>query len=266
MTKAVRTVPVSQIFLDEAIYPRNNIYPKRVNMFVQNIQDGFKIDPIELQLNPDDSNKYQILDGAHRWQAYKEIGTTEIPALIINLDGLDPLLYAAKKAIGPLQLTEDEARTTARRAYENNTRLSSAEIGKAIGRARRTVDEYLADLKATFQLNVDLKISRMNSIGIPQERIAKRLGEYRETIRNHLAKMAASPNRPNTDLKKGFTVPQVAEKHGCPEPFVWSIALKGKDDLERFKALNWGLRTWDLWSWNDCDRHFGDDWPGRIPA
>jgi hypothetical protein len=47
---------------------------------------------------------------------------------------------------------------------------------------------------------------------------------------------------------------------------VWSLALEGKEDLQRFKALNWGLRTWDLWNWNDCDKRFGDDWPGRIPA
>jgi len=47
---------------------------------------------------------------------------------------------------------------------------------------------------------------------------------------------------------------------------VWSLALEGKDDLERFKELDWGLRTWDLWDWNDCDKRFGDDWQGRIPA
>jgi len=67
----------------------------------------------------------------------------------------------------------------------------------------------------------------------------------------------------NADLSKGFTVPQVAEKHACPvgpedrtggwaEPLVWSIALEGKDDLERFKVLNSSLQTWDLWNWNDC--------------
>ena len=72
-------------------------------MFAENIRDGFKIDPIEVQIHPDYIDKYRILDGAHRWNAYKEIGATEIPAHIITLDGLDPLLYAAKKAIGPLQ-------------------------------------------------------------------------------------------------------------------------------------------------------------------
>ena len=176
------------------------------------------------------------------------------------------MLYAAKKAIGPRQLTEEDARETARRAFQKNPRLTSAEIGKAIGRARRTVDSYIADLKAATRLGIDLKIFRMNSLGIPQDRIAKRLGQTRETVRDHLAKMAVLPNPPNADLSRGFTVPQVAEKHGWTEPMVWSVALEGKSDLKRFKALNWGLRTWDLWSWNDCDRRFGDDWPGRIPA
>jgi len=44
----------------------------------------------------------------------------------------------------------------------------------------------------------------------------------------------------------------VSKEHGCPEPLVWSIALEGKSDQSRFKALNWGLRTWDVWNWNDC--------------
>ena len=56
----------------------------------------------------------------------------------------------------------------------------------------------------------------MNSLGIPQDRIAKRLGQTRETVRDHLAKMAVLPNPPNADLSRGFTVSQVAEKHACP--------------------------------------------------
>jgi len=266
MAKTACTVPITQIILDEEIYPRNNVSPKRVSMLAENMRDGFEIDPIEVQIHPEYDDKYRILDGAHRWHAYKEIGATEIPVHIITLDGLDPLLYAAKKAIGPLQLTEDEARTTARRAYENNSRLTSFEIGQAIGRSRQAVDAYIADLRATFQMDLDLKILRMNGLHIPQERMANRFGVLQQTISIHLQKMPELAKLVNTDLSKGFTVPQVAEKHGWPEPMVWSLALEGKDDLERFKALNWGLRTWDLWNWNDCDRRFGDDWPGRIPA
>jgi hypothetical protein len=70
----------------------------------------------------------------------------------------------------------------------------------------------------------------------------------------------------NSDLLKGFTVPQVAQKHGWPESLVWSQALVNKDDFSRFKALQWGIRTWDVWNFMDCDNRFGDEWPGRIPA
>ena len=61
--------------------------------------------------------------------------------------------------------------------------------------------------------------------------------------------MATLPNPVNTDLSRGLTVVQVAENHGWTELMAWSLALEGKDDLERFKELNWGLRTWDLWDW-----------------
>ena len=47
---------------------------------------------------------------------------------------------------------------------------------------------------------------------------------------------------------------------------MWSIMLEGKNDYERFKALNWGLRAWDYWHFNNCDPRFGDPWPGQIPA
>ena len=218
MAKTACTVPITQIILDEDIYPREGVSPKRISMFAENMRDGFKIDPLEVQIHPEYDDKYRILDGAHRWHAYKEIGATEIPVHIITLDGLDPLLYAAKKAIGPLQLNEEEARNTARRAYQDNPLLTSYEIGQAIGRSRRTVDDYIADLKATFQLDLDLKIFRMNRMVIPQERIAKRLGVIQRTVSNHLEKMAELPNFLNADLSKGFTVPQVAEKHGWTEP------------------------------------------------
>jgi DNA-binding CsgD family transcriptional regulator len=178
----------------------------------------------------------------------------------------DPLLYAAAKAIGPKQLTEEEARDTARRAYTRNTLLSSADIGKAVGRARRTVEGYIADLCAATQMDTDIKIFRMHNLGIPQDRIAKQMGINQASINNHLLKMATLPNLINADLVRGFTVAQVAEKHGWQEPMVWSLALEGKNDHDRFKALGWGFRTWDQWEFNDCDNRFGDDWPGRIPA
>ena len=92
------------------------------------------------------------------------------------------------------------------------------------------MDLYIADLRAANQMGMDIKVFRMNSLGIPQDRIAKRLGLARTSFQYHLPKMAALPNSANTDLSQGFTVSQVAQKHGWTDPMVWSLALEGKDD------------------------------------
>ncbi len=111
---------MSQIVLDERIYPRSGVSPQRVAMFAENIRDGFEMDLIEVQVHPNDESMYRILDGVCRFYAYKETGATEIAAHIITSDGADPLLYAASKTLGPLQLSEEEARDTARRAYKRS--------------------------------------------------------------------------------------------------------------------------------------------------
>jgi len=99
------------------------------------------------------------------------------------------------------------------------------------------VDSYIADLRATIQLELDLKLFRMHRLGIPQDRIAKRLGAIQRTISNYLEKMPELAYFLKADLSKGFTVSQVAQKHDRTEPMVWSLALEGKKDLERFKQL-----------------------------
>ncbi|MCF8090415.1 MAG: hypothetical protein K9K21_12045 [Desulfotignum sp.] len=180
MKDQVIQIPVSDIVLDESIYPRENMDHKRIGIFVENLRDGFEFDPVLVQ-------------------------AFENPEL-------------------------SESSSTARRAFQSNPGLTSAEIGMAIGRSRQAVDLYIADLRATTLQELDLKIFRLHQLGIPQDRIAKRLDINRRTLSHHLAKMPELAKWPNSDLSKGFTVPQVAQKHCWPEPMVWSQALKGMDD------------------------------------
>ena len=86
-------------------------------------------------------------------------------------------------------------------------------------------------------MELDLKLFRMQVIGIPQERIANRLGIPQKTVFNHLAKLATLPKWLNSDVEKGFTVPQVTEKHDWPEPLVWAVKLKTKEDMAKYKEL-----------------------------
>jgi len=41
MAKTTCTIPITQILLDEEIYPRNSVNPRRVSMFAENMRDGF---------------------------------------------------------------------------------------------------------------------------------------------------------------------------------------------------------------------------------
>lgn len=67
-----------------------------------------------------------------------------------------------------------------------------------------------------MEMELDLKIFRMHRLGIPQERIAKRLCVPQQTISDHLPRMPKLANPVEADLLRGFAVPQVAEKHACP--------------------------------------------------
>ncbi len=114
-------------------------------------------------------------------------------------------------------------------------------------------------------LNLDVKIVLMGRLGIPSDRIAARLKVNRLTVMKY-----SNDPRPVQSIRyflgKGLSVPEVAQEQCYPESLVWSVAFEGKSDQERFESLNWGLRTWDYWYWNDVDQRFGDNWPGQIPA
>ena len=74
---------------------------------------------------------------------------------LVNCDFVNFTGQGGRKSEDRGQRSEDEARDTARRAYNKNPALTSSDIGKAIGRARRTVDSYIADLRAATQMGME---------------------------------------------------------------------------------------------------------------
>lgn len=91
MSEVKNKIFLSDIILDEAVYPREKIDQKRVGIFAENLRDGFHFDPIEIQSlpcslqyqgHPERKGKYRILDGVHRWSAYKEVGLAELEVII----------------------------------------------------------------------------------------------------------------------------------------------------------------------------------------
>ena len=106
------------------------------------------------------------------------------------------------------------------------------------------MDNYIADLRAVIQMDLNLKVFRMARLGIPQQRSVKRLGVPQANISRYLSKMPKLAKWINSDLNQGFTVPQVAEKHGWPGcEYTWRenmlkfIRLKGFRDVRCFTLV-----------------------------
>ena len=119
--------------------------------------------------------------------------------------------------------------------------------------------------RETITLISKAKVLIMCRLGMPIDVIASILKlDWKTAKRYSQDSMLLETIR--TATENGLSVPAAAKKLALPEPLVWSVALEGKNDRDRFDALGWKIRTWDYWFWNNCDRRFGDDWPGRIPA
>ncbi|MBU1697735.1 MAG: MerR family transcriptional regulator, partial [Proteobacteria bacterium] len=116
------------------------------------------------------------------------------------------------------------------------------------------------------EFSTQIKVAVMTRLGIPLVRIARRLNIHRETISKYVKKNQGLFKKIHQDFKSGTSIPDIAQKYDAPQPLVWSVILEEKTDQESFKRLNWGLRAWDNWYFNDVDHRFGDPWPVRILA
>lgn len=265
---------LSQILINKTEYPRIEVDKARASRYADSMRDGDTFPPIDIaphKYTEDEERKeyelFDVADGAHRLLAYKEMGIDTIEVNLIETD--DVLFYAAMKTGDTKELNAKEAEDTARRLYTRNPSRDLKEIAKAVKRSKRTVQNYLKDLIAEKEQAQEVKLLKMNALGLPYSRIAGRLGITEDSIKKSIgAKLENFQIGTNIfdEYQKGFPVEKIAAKYNLPEPLVWHLLLKDKTDQERFSALKWTMRTWDNWYFQNCDLRFGDDWPGRIPG
>ncbi len=143
--------------------------------------------------------------------------------------------------------------------------LSASEIKDITDKAVRKMKIERPCCSVQGALPKEIAALKMKRLGFSKEKIASLLSINSKTVMSYIQK-GKTANRVRKAVNAGMPVSQAAMGNRCPLPLAWSIGLEGKDDMERFRFLGWGLRTWDYWFYNDVDKRFGDDWPGRIPA
>jgi ParB/Sulfiredoxin domain len=69
-------VQVSKIVIDEAIYPRSSVSEFNVNRLVSALETGAPLPPITVE-----AKTYRLVDGRHRYEAYKKEGIKTIEVI-----------------------------------------------------------------------------------------------------------------------------------------------------------------------------------------
>jgi hypothetical protein len=145
-----------------------------------------------------------------------------------------------------------------------NYQLSEEMLAGSFGITQQTVNNWIRDIRVRQKASRDSRILRLNRLGWTQQKIAQVVGISQARV----SEIIGNANFCIIDnlIAQGREMPYIAGHLNMDLATAWAIKLTGLKDQEKFKALGWGLRTWDQWYFNDCDDRFGTDWPGRIPA
>jgi DNA-binding XRE family transcriptional regulator len=273
-------VNISDLTWAPFIYPRGGKNEETVKAYVEALKVGAKFPPIKIQRvfnYPEENEKIEavlILDGIHRWSAFKECGFKKIEAVEWKKGPLDYetgrialLLESARcNLTHGDRLSPKDKKQIARdiATSDPECRWTEEALAEKLGVIQQTVNTWISDIRACQRAGREVTIIRLNRLGWTQEQIAQRVG----ISQGRVAQIINNTNfgEINNLLSQGRAMDYIARHYNMDLALAWALRLEGKTDQEKFNELGWGLRTWNQWNFTECDERFGDDWPGRIPA
>lgn len=173
--KNAEYINLSEIIIDENIYPRKNVDLETISRYYELIESGETLPPLTVM--PDG----RLLDGRHRYKAYKQAGVEEVEVIIEDPEDPDARAVVLNLKHGR-QMTREELRLAARRWYGKKP---VTEIAKILGVTRQTVQNWVADLAEKRQNEKETireKALEMRAEGKTQEEVAETLGIDRTTV------------------------------------------------------------------------------------
>ncbi|MGQ9659701.1 MAG: ParB/RepB/Spo0J family partition protein [Thermochromatium sp.] len=152
--ETVRRLPLEQIQRGR-YQPRRDFDPESLRDLADSIRAQGVIQPIVVRplAEPGATGaRYEIIAGERRWRASQQVGLTEIPAIVREVDERTALAIALIENIQRADLNPlEEAGALQRLITEFD--LTHQEVAEAVGRSRATVSNLLRLL----ELNADVK-------------------------------------------------------------------------------------------------------------
>ncbi|MEA3416395.1 MAG: MerR family transcriptional regulator, partial [Thermodesulfobacteriota bacterium] len=196
ITPGVTNFPVSSLTWDHFIYPRAGKSEKTINAYVEALAIGAQFPPIKIQrvfnyakgdqttdLPAGRHGATIILDGIHRWFAFKEKAIKEIAAVEWKDKPLDYekskvalLLESAKCNISHGdRLSPGDKKRIAREIATSDPECKWTEeaLAEKLGVIQQTVNTWISDIRARQKAGRNTVILRLSRLGWPQEKISE---------------------------------------------------------------------------------------------
>ena len=248
-------INISDLTWESSIYPRGGKNEKTIEAYMEALNIGAQFPPIKIQkvLNYTDGNEKTeatlILDGLHRWFAFKECGLKEIPAIEWKKDPLDYeknhitlLLEAANANISHGdRLSSNDKKRIARDIASSDVecKWTEADLAEKLGSAQQTVNGWISDIRARQKVGRNTVAVRLSRLGWTQEQIAEAV----KLSRNRISEIVGNTEfgKIDTLLSQGHDMDYIARHYNMDLALAWSLRLEGKTDQEKFLELGWGL-------------------------
>jgi transcriptional regulator with XRE-family HTH domain len=139
----VDAVPIGDVVLDMAIYPRDGWSQPTVERYAEALKAGDQFPPIMLE-----EGTNRLLDGMHRYQAHMQLGLAEIRAEHRRVpEGEPPLLYAATlSARHGDRITGKDMQRVTRQVATDHPDYPMVKLAKMLGVTRQTVSKWASDI------------------------------------------------------------------------------------------------------------------------
>jgi len=174
-------VNIADLTWSTFIYPREGKSEKTVKAYIEALTIGAKFPPIKIQrvLNyPHENEKIEatlILDGIHRWLAFKECGYKKIEAvewkkqpLNYEINQIALLLEAARCNLrhGD-RLSPKDKKQIARdiATSDPECRWTEKALAERLGVIQQTVNTWISDIRARQRAGREIIIIRLNRLG-----------------------------------------------------------------------------------------------------
>ena len=164
------TISVSEVVFREDLYPRIEHDPRLVQKYSEDLD---VLPPIEV------NQHYELIDGWHRWTAYRKIGAETIPVIITQTKSDVEFLSLAieRNAKHGQQLTNTDKRKMAIRLFNSGAGVSDkAYLAKILSVSQKTINRYLKETEDRIKADRDAKIFSMYLSGHTQQEIADAVG------------------------------------------------------------------------------------------